>query len=99
VRRLLNQAANAALKAKGTAFELLYRRLVGRIGHKKAVWAVAHRMARIVWKVLHDHVRYDEKGMRTNPTAARKRASRLLSQLRRLGYSVQIIAVKPEVAA
>jgi len=99
MRRILNQAANAAVKAKGSAFELLYRRLVGRLGHKKAVWAVAHRMARIVWKVLHDPVRYVEKGIRANPAAARKRASRLISQLRRMGYRVQIIAVTSEVAA
>lgn len=56
-------------------------------------------MARIVWKVLHDRVRYDEKGMRANPAAARKRASRLLSQLKRMGYSVQVIAVPSEAAA
>jgi transposase len=99
MRRILNQAANAALKAKGSVFQLLYQRMVGRLGHKKAVWAVAHRIARIVWKVLHDHVRYDEKGMRSNPAAARKRASRLVSQLRRMGYNVQIIAVTSEAAA
>jgi transposase len=99
MRRILNQAANAAIKAKGSAFELLYRRLVARLGHKKAVWAVAHRMARIVWKVLHDHVRYHEKGIRANPAAARKRASRLLSQLKRMGYNIQIIAATPEHAA
>ena len=31
----LNQAANAAVKAKGSIFELVYRRLVVRLGHAK----------------------------------------------------------------
>ena len=35
MRRLLNQAANAAVKAKGSIFELVYRRLVVRLGHAR----------------------------------------------------------------
>jgi len=44
MRRLLNQAANAAVKAKGSVFQDLYRRLVPRLGHPKAIWAVAHKL-------------------------------------------------------
>ena len=33
MRRLLNQAANAAVKTKGSIFEVVYRRLVTRLGH------------------------------------------------------------------
>jgi transposase len=32
MRRVLNQAANAAVKAKGTIFAIVYRRLVPRLG-------------------------------------------------------------------
>jgi hypothetical protein len=35
MRRLLNQAANAAVKRKGSIFEIVYRRLVPRLGHNK----------------------------------------------------------------
>jgi transposase len=91
MRRILNQAANAAVKSKGCIFERFYRRIVSRLGHKRAVWAVAHRISRVIWKILHDHARYEERGLRTNPSAARKRASRLTTQLRRLGYDVQIL--------
>ena len=45
MRRLLNQAANAAVKAKGSLFELEYRRLVVRLGHAQAIGAIAHRLA------------------------------------------------------
>jgi transposase len=93
MRRILNQAANAAVKAKGSVFEILYRRLAGRIGHFKAIWAVAHRLCLITWKILHEGVIYEERGQRTNPTAARKRAQRLIRELTRLGYEVQLRAL------
>ena len=35
MRRVLNQCANAAVKAKGTIFEVVYRRSVSRLGHKQ----------------------------------------------------------------
>jgi hypothetical protein len=36
MRRVLNQVANAAVKAKGTIFAIVYRRLVPRLGHAQA---------------------------------------------------------------
>jgi hypothetical protein len=44
MRRILNQAANAAVKAKGTIFAIVYRRLVPRLGHAQAIGAIAHRL-------------------------------------------------------
>jgi transposase len=99
MRRILNQAANAAVKAKGSVFEILYRRLVGRIGHFKAIWAVAHRLCRITWKILHEGVTYEERGQRTNLRAIRQRTNRLLRDLRRLGYQVQLTPLPPAATA
>jgi hypothetical protein len=48
------------------------------LGHNKAIWAIAHRLCRLTWKILHQGVRYVEFGNRPNPRAVRKRASRLL---------------------
>jgi transposase len=89
MRRLLAQIANAAVMSKGSVFQSLYRRLVPRMGHNKAIWAVAHRLCRLTWKILHQGVQYIEYGNRTNPRAIRKRAARLLRQLRGLGYRVE----------
>lgn len=99
LRRLLVQSANSAIKAKGSIFELQYRRLVERLGHSKAIWAVAHRLCRITWKILHHGVCYQEFGFRTNPVAVHKRATRLIRNLRRLGYQVQITPPRIEEAA
>jgi transposase len=90
MRRILSQAANAAVKAKGSVFENLYRRLVPRLGHPKAIWAVAHRLCRIAWMILHKGITYEERGYRPNAQAVRQRASKLVRSLRRLGYQVQL---------
>jgi transposase len=90
MRRVLNQAANAAVKAKGSTFEMLYRRLAPKRGHLRAIWAVAHRLCRIAWKILHEGVTYEERGRRLNLQAARQRANRLIRTLRDLGYQVHV---------
>src|SRR5438128_4331332 len=41
MRRILNQAGNAAVKAKGTIFEIVCRRLVPRLGHTQTIGAIA----------------------------------------------------------
>jgi hypothetical protein len=53
MRRILNQAANAAVKAKGTIFALVYRRLVPRLGHAQRSAQSPTRLCRLIWKILH----------------------------------------------
>ena len=94
MRRILNQAAQAAIRSKGTVFAAHYQRIRGRDAkkHNVAVWAVANRLCRLVWKILHDRVAYQEHGHRPDARAVRHRANRLVRNLRALGYSVQIVA-------
>jgi transposase len=89
MRRLLNQAANAAVKAKGSIFELVYRRLVVRLGHAQAIGAIAHRLCRLVWKILHDGVVYEERGPAVTRHRAQRRAAKMIRELRSLGYRVE----------
>ena len=91
MRRLLNQAAHAAVKTKGSIFELLYRRFVGRLGHAQAIGAIAHRLCRLVWKILHDGVTYEERGPVVSKARAHRRAAKMLRELRSLGYRVELI--------
>jgi hypothetical protein len=96
----LNQLAWAAVRTKGSYFQDLFRRLVVRKGPKVAIWAVAHRMLRVIWKVLHQKVRYVEHGPRSgNPQALQKRKRRLLYEFRRLGYSVQLSPLQGPASA
>jgi hypothetical protein len=90
MRRVLSQVANAAVKSKGSVFQNLYRKLAPRVGHNKAIWAIAHRLCRLTWKILHQGISYIEYGIRLNPQAVRKRAAKLVRELRSLGYQIQL---------
>jgi transposase len=90
MRRLLNQAANAAVKAKGSIFELIYKRLVPRLGHAQAIGAIAHRLCRLIWIILHRCVRYEERGLAASRRRAQNRASKMIRELRSLGYRVEL---------
>src|SRR5262245_32975369 len=89
MRRMLNQAANAAVKTKGSIFELVYRRLVPRLGHAQAIGAIAHRLCRLIWKVLHERVPYEEQGPAVTAYRAQRRAAKMIRELRSLGYRVE----------
>jgi transposase len=89
MRRILNQCANAAVKAKGTIFEIVYRRLVSRLGHKQTIGAIAHRFCRLIWIILHQGVRYEERGPSVSTKSRRQRTTRMIRELRSLGYMVE----------
>jgi len=52
MRRILNQAANAAVKYKGSIFAILYTAAMcyawGTIKHDRVI---AHRLCRLIWKI------------------------------------------------
>jgi len=98
VRRVLNQAAHAAVKTQGCHFQNVFRRLLPRLGYKGAVWAIAHRLGRLVWKILHAGVSYVEQGSETNPKAKKRRAQKLAQALRKLGYQVTLTPLGPQAA-
>jgi len=98
LRRLLTQLARAAVRKEGTHLQLVFRRLVARMHYNRAIWAIAHRLCRLIWKVLHDGVRYVEHGMAPTPLLLKRRRQRLVSQLRQLGYEVTLTSVAPSVA-
>src|SRR6201987_4219645 len=91
-RRVLSQAAHAAVKKRGSYFQALFRRLLPRLGYQSAIWAIAHRLCRLAWKILHEGVRFIEKGREPDAQAKKKRARILVQALRRLGYDVAITA-------
>ena len=95
LRRILTQAAQAAVKKKNCHFQNVFRRLMPRLGYKGALWAIAHRLCRLVWKILHDQVRYIEQGGETTPQAKKRRAQRLARALRNLGYNVALTPLVP----
>ena len=91
MRRVLNQAANAAVKTKGSIFELLYRRLVVRLGHAQAIGAIAHRLCRLIWKILRQGVSYEERGPAVAQHRKHRRAAKMIRELRSLGYRIELV--------
>jgi transposase len=89
----LNQAAHAAVKKKGSYFQVVFRRLLPRLGYQSAIWAVAHRLCRVVWKILHEGVRFIEYGIEPDPKAKKRHAQRLAQALRERGYDVAITPI------
>ena len=98
LRRVLNQAAHAAVKKKGSHFQAVFRRLLPRLGYQSAIWAIAHRLCRVAWKILHEGVRFIEQGTEPDPKAKKQRARMLARALRKLGYEVAITPINPASA-
>lgn len=97
MRRLLTQCAWAAVKVKGSIFQQKFRTLLPRLGARAAIWAIAHRLLRVIWKLLHDKVRYIERGI-LDPHAVERRRKRYVRQLRKLGFAVTLTPLAADPA-
>lgn len=96
LRRVLCQAAQAAVKTKNSFFQQRFRRLLPRLGYTKAIWAIARRLSVVIWKILHQGVQYVEYGFATTPQAAKRRLQRIRQELRALGYSDELKPLRTE---
>src|SRR5271170_3345590 len=92
LRRLLCQIAWAAIHTKDTFFAALFTRLKPRIEGKGAAWAVAHRIAKIIWLVLHREVEYRERGSAPpNERILMRKFKRMLKEFGILGLDVRAL--------
>ena len=97
MRQILTQAAQAAVRTNGSHFQAEFRRKLPRLGYAKAIWAMAHKICRVVWKILHKGVSYIEYGEYPNPQARKRRVQRMLKSLRQLGFEVNLTPLVPEL--
>ena len=93
LRRLLNQTAHAAVKMKGSIFEVVFKRLQPRLKYKEAIWAIAHRLCRLIWKILHQGVRYEERGPAVSAKSQHARLENMVRELKKAGYQVMTPAL------
>jgi len=89
MRRLLNQAAQSAVKVKGSIYEITFHRKMPGMGYQKAIWAIAHRLCRVLWIILHRGLRYEERGPAVSAKSKRAREARMIRELRKRGYRVE----------
>jgi len=91
LRQALIEAANAAARSKGTFLGAYYQRLRKRMGHKKAIVALAHRILIIIYHLLKEQQSYRELGPdHVEEKAAEVARRRALRTLEQLGYDVTL---------
>jgi len=90
LRHAFCEIAWPAIRTKDTFFSALFHRLKPRLGGKGAAWAVAHRIGKVVWLILHEQVEYEEKGQAPlNESTLARKLRRLARQLTRQGVSLK----------
>jgi transposase len=91
LRTSLVQAAHGAVKVKGSALAVYYRRLAKRMSGKKAIMAVAHKILTIGYRLLSKHELYREPDVSVRDAQRTEQlAAQMQRRLERLGYSVRI---------
>ena len=92
-RSALAQSALGAIRRKDSALGRRYRRLAVRLGHKRAVVAIAHRLIELVYWVLSDQDPYREPTPAADPVRREAEAQRLKRKLGKLGYDVTLTEI------
>lgn len=94
LRQALIEAASAAARSKGTYLGAYYQRLRKRMGHKKAIVALAHRILVIIYHLLGEQQPYRELGPGYAEEQANDASKRwALRRLEQLGYQVTLQTV------
>jgi transposase len=91
LRRIMAQVAWAAVRTRDCQWQRLFHRLLPRLGSGKAIWAVAHRILRVIWRLLHNQEEYREPNLaQMDPHKRERRKRRLLKELRLLGFEATL---------
>jgi transposase len=91
LRQALIGVANAAARSKDAFLGAYYQRLRKRMGHKKAIVALAHRILVIIYHLLKEHQPYRELGPdHADEKAAEAAKRRALRTLEHLGYDITL---------
>ena len=97
LRAALVQAAWAATRTRGAVLAAVYQRLVRRLGKKKALLAVAHRLLRILYHLLKSREAYQETTSTSMDEQYRAKVQKqLIKKLEALGLKVAVELVEPQ---
>lgn len=96
----LVEAANAAVRVKGSYYRSKFHRLKARRGYKRAIFAIAHKILVAVYHIIKTGRPFRDLGEAYLDRRDQQRASRkYVAQLEELGFDVTITARKPAAAA
>jgi hypothetical protein len=80
MRRLLNQCVPSGSRAafSRSSFGVCFHASVSN----KQFGPIAHRLTRLIWKILHQGVRYEERGPAVNQKSRSARTAKMIKELR-----------------
>ncbi|MBQ7738790.1 MAG: IS110 family transposase [Desulfovibrionaceae bacterium] len=92
LRKALCEAAHAAVRTKGTTFKSKYQGLVIRLGTKKSIVAIAHKISNMIYYVLSHQTGYVDPNINYQQKSCKKNAARWAKQLSLLDdYEVSVV--------
>jgi hypothetical protein len=62
---------------------------VPRLRHNQTMGIIAHKLCRLVSKILHPGIRYQERGPEVKKASRQKRKQKMIQALRRLGHRIE----------
>lgn len=93
LKAALGHVAMSAIKVKDGYLQAQYRRIIPRRGKKRALVAVQHSIIVSIWHMLSTDSEYEDLGgdhfnRVLSPSARRRKAHRLASELQAMGYAL-----------
>jgi transposase len=99
LRTALVEAAQAAVRKKGSYYKAKFHRLKARRGYKRAIFAIAHKILRAVWYVMKTGREFKDLGETYLDYRDQKRLTRRhVERLEALGYTVALTVSSPAPA-
>jgi transposase len=98
LRTALVEAAQSAVRVKGSYYRAKFHRLKARRGYKRAVFAIAHKILRTVWHMIKEGRDFQDLGETYLDRRDQQRLTRQhVTRLESLGYSV-VLTARPQGA-
>lgn len=85
MRQLLCEAANSAIKTQ-SQYAGLYKGLVIRRGHKRAIVAVAHKLLETIFTILNKKEPYKDPDIDYDQLVVKRNAPRWIQALEKYGH-------------
>lgn len=85
IKQILCESANSAIKTK-SQFNGIYKGLVIRRGHKRAIVAVAHKILEVTYILLEKKEPYRDPDINYESLQVKRNAPRWMRTLRKFGY-------------
>lgn len=81
LRRILCEVAQAAVKCKGTTFKSKFQSLIVRLGYKRSIVAIAHKIAKVIHCLIVRQTVYKDPHTDYQAISSKKNAPRWIKQL------------------